>query len=206
MDYLKSQDISDLSSSKIAKLIEKKILRFLYHNLQSWSSKMKVLDSIPDDGSNEDVPIIEQTKSDKTRQLSIEQQNWDQLLQGKSDSTTAETVGVPRQELLEWRNHDPHFISELNRQRSEMWKWNLREDEAFSKTRSRRIRATALQRRSQGFTRCSQVRPAGNHLFGDTSLSQGGPTIPEDVILVELRSEARKELAPEIKRKSKCSI
>ena len=43
------------------------------------------------------------TKPDKTRQLSIEQQNAiDHLLQGKSDRVTAEAVGVSRQTVWEW--------------------------------------------------------------------------------------------------------
>lgn len=38
---------------------------------------------------------VEQAKPDKTRQLAIEQQNAiEHLLQGKSDRTTAEAVGV----------------------------------------------------------------------------------------------------------------
>jgi hypothetical protein len=62
------------------------------------------------------------TKSDKTRQLSIEQANaLEHLLQGQSDRAVAEGVGVARQTIWEWRNHDPLFIAELNRQRSEMW-------------------------------------------------------------------------------------
>ena len=68
------------------------------------------------------------TKPDKTRQLSIEQQNAiDHLLQGKSDRATAEAVGVSRQRVWEWRNHDPLFIAELNRQRYELWSEQGRE-------------------------------------------------------------------------------
>lgn len=65
---------------------------------------------------------METTKPDKTRQLSIEQQNAiDHLIQGKSDRSTAEAVGVSRQTVWEWRNKDPLFIAELNRQRAELW-------------------------------------------------------------------------------------
>jgi transposase len=62
------------------------------------------------------------TKPDKIRQLSQEQMNAiEHLILGKSDRAVAETVGVTRQTICEWRNHDPLFIAELNRQRSELW-------------------------------------------------------------------------------------
>jgi transposase-like protein len=55
--------------------------------------------------------MTELTKPDKTRQLSIEQQNAiDHLLQGKSDRATAEAVDVSRQTVWEWRKRDPLFI------------------------------------------------------------------------------------------------
>jgi len=67
--------------------------------------------------------MLKATKPDKTRQLSQEQQNAiEHLLQGKSDRAVSEAVGVGRQTVWEWRNNDPLFIAELNRQRSEMWK------------------------------------------------------------------------------------
>jgi len=65
---------------------------------------------------------VEKIKSNKIRQLSIEQQNAiDHLLQGKSDRAVAAEVGVSRTTVWEWRNHDPLFIAELNRERSELW-------------------------------------------------------------------------------------
>jgi Icc-related predicted phosphoesterase len=67
--------------------------------------------------------MSEATKPDKTRQLSQEQMNSiEHLLQGRSDRSVAEAVSVSRQTVWEWRNHDPLFIAELNRQRYEMWK------------------------------------------------------------------------------------
>ena len=63
------------------------------------------------------------TKPDKSRQLSQEQMNAvEHLLQGKSDRVVAEAVGVSRQTVSEWKNHDPLFIAELNWQRSELWR------------------------------------------------------------------------------------
>jgi lipopolysaccharide biosynthesis regulator YciM len=67
--------------------------------------------------------MSEATKPDKIRQLSIEHANAiEHLLQGQSDRVVSEAVGVSRQTVSEWKNHDPLFIAELNRQRSEMWR------------------------------------------------------------------------------------
>lgn len=61
-------------------------------------------------------------KSDKTRQLSIEQENAiDLLIQGKSDREVAEAVQVSRQTVSQWRNHDAVFIAALNAKRHEIW-------------------------------------------------------------------------------------
>ncbi len=65
-----------------------------------------------------DVP----TKSDKIRPLSIEQQNAIEfLIQGRSDRSVAEAVGINRSTLYEWRKN-PIFVAALNKQRNEMWK------------------------------------------------------------------------------------
>ena len=61
----------------------------------------------------------EVAKVDKTRQLSIEQQNAiDLLVQGKSDRETAEAIGVSRQTVNNWRNNDP-VIRDMEAFRSE---------------------------------------------------------------------------------------
>lgn len=61
-------------------------------------------------------------KSDKTRQLSLEQENAiDLLIQGKSDREVAEAVKVSRQTVNQWRNHDAVFVSALNARRQEIW-------------------------------------------------------------------------------------
>lgn len=68
------------------------------------------------------LEVSDVAKADKTRQLNIEQENAiDLLLQGKSDREAAETVGVSRQTVTEWRNHNAIFVAELNRRRHEVW-------------------------------------------------------------------------------------
>ncbi len=45
----------------------------------------------------------------------------DILVQGRTDQETADTVGVARETVTRWRNENPHFTAELNRQRSLIW-------------------------------------------------------------------------------------
>ncbi len=63
------------------------------------------------------------TKPDITRHaLSVAQQNAvDLLVTGKTDQETAEAVGVTRQTVNGWRNANPWFQAELNRQRQVLW-------------------------------------------------------------------------------------
>lgn len=138
---------------------------------------------------------METTKSDKTRQLSIEQQNAiDHLIQGKSDRSTAEAVGVSRQTVWEWRNKDPLFIAELNRQRAEMWS---EARERLKSLANRALDVVELQLDS-GDPKTSLATAKyilqGTRLLGDTDLPLIGSTTPEGVILERLRSEARQEL------------
>jgi len=135
------------------------------------------------------------TKPDKTRQLSQEQMNaLEHLLQGRSDRATAEAVGVSRQTVSEWRNHDPLFIAELNRQRSELW------NEARERLKSLANRALDVVEQQLGSgdpkaaLAASKYILQGTKLLGDTDLPINGPMTPEAVILERLRGEARKEL------------
>jgi hypothetical protein len=145
--------------------------------------------------------MSEATKPDKIRQLSIEQQNAiEYLLQGKSDRTVAEAVGVSRQTVSEWRHHDPLFLAELNRQRSAMW----REARDRLKSLANRALDTVELQLDSGDPKSSLAAAKyvlqGTRLLGDTDLSVGGPTTPEGVIMAGLRSKARQELEAEDKQ------
>jgi len=135
------------------------------------------------------------TKPDKIRQLSQEQMNAiEHLLQGKSDRAAAETVGVSRQTICEWRNHDPIFIAELNRQRSELW-WDTRE--RLKSLANRALDAVEMQLDSgdpKASLAAAKYVLQGTRLLGETDLPGSGPMTPEDVILNRLRYEARMEL------------
>jgi hypothetical protein len=146
--------------------------------------------------------MTEATKPDKIRQLSIEQENAiEHLLQGQSDRAVAEAVGVARQTVWEWRKHDPLFIAELNRQRSELWK------EAHERLRSlanRALDVVELQLGSddpKASLAAAKYVLQGTQLLGETDLRVGGPTTPGAVIMEGLRREARKELAPMINKR-----
>ena len=138
------------------------------------------------------------TKPDKTRQLSIEQENaLEHLLQGKSDRATAEAVNVSRQTVSGWRNHDPLFIAELNRQRLALWS---EARERMKSLANRALDVLELQL-DNGDPKVSLAAARyvlqGTQLLGETKLNIGGPITPEGVILEELREEARKELTAE---------
>jgi hypothetical protein len=67
--------------------------------------------------------MVKATKPDITRHaLTVAQQNAiDFLVTGKTDQETAEAVGVTRQTVNGWRNANPWFQAELNRQRQILW-------------------------------------------------------------------------------------
>ncbi len=54
--------------------------------------------------------------------LNIAQENAiDLLIHGKTDGDAAAVVGVTRQTVNEWRNHNPAFIAEMNARRQEIY-------------------------------------------------------------------------------------
>jgi hypothetical protein len=139
--------------------------------------------------------MTEATKSDKIRQLSIEQANaLEHLLQGQSDRAVAKAVGVSRQTIWTWRNDDLLFIAELNRQRSEMWR------EARERLKSLANRALDVVELHLGSDEPKASLAAakyilqGTRLLGDIDLPKNGPTTPEGILLQDLRREARQEL------------
>ena len=62
------------------------------------------------------------TENDKSRQMNQKQLNAiELLLQGRTDGEVADAVGVSRQTVNEWKNHDPNFIAEINLCRKILW-------------------------------------------------------------------------------------
>ena len=142
--------------------------------------------------------ITKTTKPDKTRQLSIEQESAiEHLLLGKSDRAVAETVGVARQTIWEWRNNDILFIATLNRERFELWK------EARERLKDLTGQAVDVleQQLGNGDPKIALAAAKhilqGNKLLGGSEVPKAGLTTPEAIIMERLRSEARKELVKE---------
>jgi hypothetical protein len=212
VDYLRQQDLSDLTGVEIKELVKDN----LGINIsQPTAAKLKgeILEDNSDDeefieyDSSLEHPTLseetdigaEPTKPDKIRQLSIEQQNAiEHLLQGQSDRAAAEGAGVSRQTVWVWRNHDPLFIAEVNRRRVESW------SEACERMKSLANRALDVLELQLGSDDPKTSLAAakyvlqGTQLLGDTNLRVGGPTNPREIILEKLRREARKELAPKL--------
>ena len=66
--------------------------------------------------------VTEDHESSRQYELSTEQMNAiDLLVTGLSDREVGETVGVARETVTRWRNQNPHFKAELNRQRKDIW-------------------------------------------------------------------------------------
>ena len=66
------------------------------------------------------------TEFDNSRQLSEKQLlSIPIILAGESDEEVANKIGVSRQTVNNWRNHDPDFIAQLNLRRQEIWDNNL---------------------------------------------------------------------------------
>jgi|GEM_PF-428713 len=202
LDYLRQQDLSDLTGVKIKELVKGDLGIDIS---QPTASKLK--GEILEDNSDEKVftgddsslseeadATIEPTNPDKIRQLSQEQMNAiDYLLKGQSDQAVAVAVGVSRQTVWDWRNNDPLFIAELNRQRVEHW------SEARERLKSLANRALDVVEQQLNSSDPKAALAAakyvlqGTRLLGDTDLPIKGPTTPEEVLLPELRREARRE-------------
>ncbi|NPV54733.1 MAG: helix-turn-helix domain-containing protein [Firmicutes bacterium] len=140
-------------------------------------------------------------KADKTRQLTIEQQNAiDLLLQGKSDREVAEAVGVSHQTVTEWRNNNAVFVAELNRRRQETWGSQIE--------RLRQLVAQAVSVLEEGLQQKQDLRlrqAAAVHilraigLYG-VNLAPKGATDPEGI---EAEWASTKALAESLKELSR---
>lgn len=135
---------------------------------------------------------MDQTKPDKIRLLSIEQQTAiEHLLQGKSDAATAEAVGVTRQTIWTWR-HDPYFAAELNRCRREIWE--------ESTERLKNMAGLALDTLERSLS-CGdpKIELAAAQCIMKRVINDGislgiGPTTPEGVAYQAAKWEASKEM------------
>ena len=143
------------------------------------------------------------TKSNETSQgpsssrLSVEQLNAiDILVQGRTDQETAETVGVARETVTRWRNDNPHFAAQLNRQRRLIW------SDSHDRLRALANKAVDTLETSldEGDSRVALEVLKAIGLYGQVQPPSG----PEDADLV-LWEEAREWAELEISRKGPSS-
>jgi hypothetical protein len=147
------------------------------------------------------------TNSDKFRQLSQQQMNAISLImEGKSDRAVAESIGVTRQTVNEWRNQDVIFIAALNKERVELWA------EARERLKSLTGQAVDVLGRQLESSDPKIALAAARHilqvnnLLGGMDAPKSGLTTPEAIIMERLRAEARKELIEEKKSESRYSM
>ena len=149
-------------------------------------------------GSN----MIKATNSDKFRQLTQQQMNAIGLImEGKSDRAVAESVGVTRQTVNEWRNRDIIFIAALNKERIELWR------EARERLKSLTGQAVDVLGRQLESSDPKIALAAARHilqvnnLLGGMDAPKAGLTDPEAIIMERLRAEARVEVGEEYRKK-----
>lgn len=65
------------------------------------------------------------TDKDRSRLSQKQLQAIELIMTGMTDKEVAEKVGVARQTVNEWRNHNPAFIAEMNRRRKAMYEASL---------------------------------------------------------------------------------
>ena len=63
-----------------------------------------------------DIPPPGNEKLNEKQQRAIQL-----LLVGQSDQQVAETVGVTRQTVNQWKSRDPVFVARMNREKEELW-------------------------------------------------------------------------------------
>jgi hypothetical protein len=207
LGYLRQLDLPSLTGVKIKELVKENLGIDIS---QPTASKLKgeILRDLSygesdGDGSSlrcptksEEIgPIVEPTRPYEIRRLSQKQMSAiDSLLQGQSDRAVAEALGMSREMVWDWRNNDPFFIAELNRQRVELW---IEARERLKSLANRALDVVEQQLNSddpKAALAAAKYVLQGTRLLGDTDLSMSGPTTPEDVILGRLRREAREEV------------
>jgi len=136
---------------------------------------------------------MSRTKAHKTSQyatVSIEQHNAiDLLILGHTDHAVAEQIGVARETICRWRNENPYFMAELNRQRKAVWQ--------TAHERLRGLVGKAIDIVEKALN-ADDVKAAltvlkATNLYGHVEAPQG-ETDPDLVLLVQAEAWAVQEL------------
>ena len=116
----------------------------------------------------------------------------DLLVQGETDTATAETVGVHRVTVTKWRNYDPYFQAELNRRRKELWSSSTDRLRALLPRALDTLEQELQEGKHRGRVAIDLLRLAGFDRSGpkDTSLETYGvgSTDPDRIIEAKARS------------------
>ena len=141
------------------------------------------------------------TEFDKSRQLSVEQERAiGLLLAGASDREVAGAVGVTRQTVNAWRNHNDVFIAELNRRRADLWETTMDSlrrlvrdavevlaDELRGDDKRLRHQAAVAVLRAAGLPDTRLLRPTGptdpQHVAADRALREELSALLADLAL-----------------------
>jgi hypothetical protein len=127
------------------------------------------------------------TKSDKNGHaaLTVAQESAiDCLIGGATDAEAAEAVGVQRQTVNGWKNHDPAFIAALNTRRADLW--------GHSADRLRALVPRALTALEHALDTNADPRVALDLLKlagvadAGAPLGKMGPTSPDEVLTAEI--------------------
>jgi hypothetical protein len=131
--------------------------------------------------------------------LSVRQQNaLDLIVRGYADREVAAVVGMSRERVCIWRNHDVDFIAELNRRRQAVWGASL---DRLRSILSRSL--DVIQRDLDSKDSETRLKTAqavlGRFTIPLQDVTRTGPTTAQDVLLakaVEKQRELTAHLDP----------
>lgn len=115
------------------------------------------------------------------------------LAVGKTDTEAAEAIGVTRQTVNGWRNHDPAFLAAVNARRRELWEETHDRLRGLA-TKALDVLAGALEGEPES------ALPAAVHvlkalgIYGSVQ-APGGPVTEEAVLIAQAEAEASRLLA-----------
>lgn len=112
---------------------------------------------------------------------------------GKNDTETAEAVGITRQTVNGWKNHDPAFMAAVNARRRELWA------ETHDRLRGLAVRAVDILAAALD-AELDKAIPAAVHIlkalgvYGNAQPPQG-PTLALGVLVEQARANAQERIA-----------
>ncbi len=116
------------------------------------------------------------------------------LVSGAADQAAGDAVGVTRQTVNGWRNHDPDFIAALNARRSDVWGGAVDRLRSLLPTALETL-ATALEEKRDWRAAVAVVQLAGldrqDHGAGNLGPHSIGPVDPDAIVDQMIRSRRR---------------